>query len=323
VFNKILLLLAVLLLPLPAFAAPGKAIPVLLISGASSGTYHNWKLTTPILKKELEETGRFAVTVMMAPPTGGDFSAFHPDFARYKVVVSNYDQPDWPADLRAAFERYMANGGGLVIVHAADNSFPNWPAYNKMIGVGGWRERTETAGPHWYVEGGKVLADTAPGPTGEHGARRPFLITVRDTHNPIMKGLPHAWMHATDELYASLRGPGGMKVLGTAFAEAANKGTDRDEPMLMTLRFGKGRIFHTVLGHDAAALSCVGFIATYQRGTEWAATGKVTQKVPKNFPTASIISMRADIAAMDPAYAAGTTVTATPLAREDVPLPPK
>jgi uncharacterized protein len=311
--RTILLLLGALLLALPASAAPAKPIAVLLIDGANSGPYHNWKLTTPVLKKELEETGRFTVTVMSAPPSEGDFSAFQPDFGRYRVVVLNYDQPDWPAPLRAAFEHYMENGGGLVAVHGADNGFPNWPAYNKMIGVGGWRGRTEAAGPHWYVADGKVMADTAPGVTGEHGARRPFLVTVRDPQHPIMKGLPHSWMHATDELYASLRGPGGMNVLATAFADAANKGTDRDEPMLMALRYGKGRVFHTTLGHDAAALSCVGFITTFQRGTEWAATGKVTQKVPKNFPTATVISMRADIAAMDPAYAKGTTVTATPL----------
>jgi type 1 glutamine amidotransferase len=68
----------------------------------------------------------------------------------------------------------------------------------------------------------------------------------------------------------------------------------------MVLRFGKGRIFHTTMGHDVAALSCVGFITTLQRGTEWAATGKVTQKVPATFPTATTVSYRVDIAEMDP-----------------------
>jgi type 1 glutamine amidotransferase len=56
--------------------------------------------------------------------------------------------------------------------------------------------------------------------------------------------------------------------------------------MLMTIRFGKGRIFHTTLGHDVPAMQCVGFITTLQRGAQWAATGKVTQAVPKSFPTA-------------------------------------
>lgn len=114
-----------------------------------------------------------------------------------------------------------------------------------------------------------------------------------------MKGLPKIWMHQGDELYAALRGPGGnMTVLATAYSDPANKGTGRDEPILITLDYGKGRIFHTTMGHDVSALSCVGFIATFQRGTEWASAGKVTRKAPDGFPTASTVSYRADIAAM-------------------------
>ena len=81
---------------------------------------------------------------------------------------------------------------------------------------------------------------------------------------------------------------------------------------LMALSWGKGRIFHTTLGHDALALSCVGFVTTFQRGAEWAATGKVTQKVPRNFPTADTVSYRADLAEMDPAFADGVLTTLPP-----------
>ena len=73
----------------------------------------------------------------------------------------------------------------------------------------------------------------------------------------------------------------------------------------MTLSFGKGRIFHTTLGHDVNGMSCVGFVTTLQRGAEWAATGKVTQKVPASFPTAQTVSYRADVAAMDPKFVKG------------------
>jgi len=82
-------------------------------------------------------------------------------------------------------------------------------------------------------------------------------------------------------------------VLSTAYSDPANRGTGHDEPILMVISYGKGRIFHTTMGHDLAALNCVGFITTYQRGTEWAATGKVTQKVPADFPTADKTSTRA------------------------------
>jgi uncharacterized protein len=276
-------------------------INVMILDGQSGGAYHNWRLTTPVLKKELEETGLFSVTVVTAPTSDEDFSGFEPNLDHYQAIVMNYDAPDWPADLRARFEKYVSSGGGLVIVHAADNAFPNWPAYNEMTGIGGWRNRSQDAGPYWYIKDGKLVSDPSPGPAGQHGARLPFQVKTQQPEHPIMKGLPPVWMHYPDELYGMLRGPGkNMTVLATAYSDPKNKGTGYDEPMLLVLHFGKGRIFHTIMGHDVAALSCVGFATTFQRGTEWAATGKVTQTVPLAFPTATTVSYSVDIQEMDP-----------------------
>ena len=273
-------------------------IHVMLMDGESGGPYHKWQLTTPVLKKELEETGLFQVDVVTLPAK--------PEFGKYQVVVSNLDSADWPADLKASFVDYMRNGGGFVVVHAADNAFAGWPEYNQMIGIGGWRGRDENAGPHWFWQDGKMMADTTPGHAGRHGRRVPFAVTTRDAGHPIMRGLPAIWMHQGDELYNSLRGPGEhMTVLATAYSDPANAGSGHDEPMLLVTSFGKGRTFHTAMGHDVNALSCLGFIITFQRGTEWAATGKVTQKIPANFPTADTVTYRTDIAAMDPNYPNG------------------
>jgi uncharacterized protein len=147
-----------------------------------------------------------------------------------------------------------------------------------MIAVGGW--------------GGRRAGDP-PHNCGNHGQRLPFQVTARDRNHPIMRGLPAVWMHAGDELYDSLCGPAkDLDILGTAHSLPGNHGTDKDEPMLMAIRYGKGRIFHTTLGHDVAAMQCVGFITTLQRGTEWAATGKVSQPAPGDFPDAVHGSIR-------------------------------
>jgi uncharacterized protein len=178
-------------------------------------------------------------------------------------------------------------------VHAADNAFPQWKEYNLMVGVGGWRGRNEKSGPHFFYQDGKLIPDQAPGMARSHGARNPFKVVNRVTDHPITKGLPQEWMHVGDELYANLRGPGeNMTILSTAWSDPANRGTGHEEPMLMVIAYGKGRVFHTAMGHDLAALNCAGFITTYQRGAEWAATGKVTQKVPSDFPAPGRTSIR-------------------------------
>jgi len=280
-------------------AAP--PIAVLILDGESGGPYHDWPKVTLALERMLGEVDLFEVHVATAPPAGGDFAKFAPNFSAYATVVLNYDAPDerWPAALKTSLERYVQAGGGLVSVHAADNAFAGWRAYNEMLGVGGWRARDEHAGPYWYYRNDALVADEAPGPAGSHGMRVPFKVVVRDASHPITRGLPKLWMHGDDELYAHLRGPGDhMTVLATAYSDPGNSGSGRDEPQLIVLRYGQGRVFHTTFGHDLRALSSVDFAVTLQRGTEWTATGEVTQPVPASFPTSEAASYRADIAAI-------------------------
>src|SRR5215469_9770802 len=154
-----------LLILLAGTLSAADLIPVMLLDGESAGTYHDWKATTPVLKKVLEETGLFQVEVVTAPPGGGDYSNFKPDFSKYQAIVMNYDAPDerWPDSLKSAFEAYLRGGGGLVIVHASDNAFAGWQAFNEMIGIGGWRGRTEKSGPLWFLKDGKLTSDDTPG----------------------------------------------------------------------------------------------------------------------------------------------------------------
>jgi hypothetical protein len=295
------------------FALPSEAaekLKALIVDGQNNHAV--WPKSTVMMKDYLEKTGLFQVDVARTKfisnhqrekdwlPLAGANEAegkdkpmpdpdFAPDFTKYNIVVSNfgYGAADWPEGTRKKFEDYMKNGGGLVVVHAANNSWANWPEFNKMIGLGGWGGRNEKSGPYVYYDAhGKVIRDDGPGGCGTHGPQSEFLITMRDKEHPITKGLPDFWMHGKDECYSKLRGPAeNMTILATAADTPALQKDGRNEPMLMVLNYEKGRVFHTTLGHDVEAFQCVGFIVTFLRGSEWAATGKVTQEIPKDFPT--------------------------------------
>jgi type 1 glutamine amidotransferase len=274
--------IAAMLIASASAAQAAEPIKALLVDGQNN---HNWKSVSPILQQALETCGRFTVDVATTPPDKSKMSEFKPDFAKYGVVVSNYNGDAWPAETNKTLETYMAGGGGLVIIHAADNSFPKWEEYNKMIGLGGWGGRNEKSGPMIRWRDGQVVRDTQPGPGGTHGKNHEYAVETRASDHPIMAGLPAKWMHTSDELYSKMRGPAeNMTLLATSFADKATGGTGEHEPVLFTIAYGKGRVFHTVLGHDARSVKCVGFVTTLLRGAEWAATGKVTIPVPANFP---------------------------------------
>ncbi len=315
--SKIGLLMVLLLLLFSASILAAAPIKTLIIDGRQNKA-HDWVTTTPVLKKCLESTGLFSVEVATLPPIGQSVSQFHPRFSDYRLLVLNFDDDEaWPQDTQTAFLDFVSRGGGVVIYHAADNAFPQWKEYNEIIGVGGWRNRDEKSGPYIRFRAGntyfqtapgkgrdqplqivrtregRIFLDTSPGKGGSHGPQAPFVVKTWNPRHPIMRGLPDEWIHTKDELYDRLRGPAkNVEVLATALSEKEKKGSGEREPVLFTIRYGKGRIFHTILGHAVANMKCVGFIVTLQRGAEWAATGKVRQQVPRDFPTADKESLR-------------------------------
>lgn len=310
--------------PTSQVAAADGMIRVLIVDGQNN--HGAWPKTTVLMRQVLEAAGKFRVDISRTKFTwkGGDLVKqfplddgkeyqelekpksdpdFHPNFSDYDVVISNFgwNAAAWPEKTRKDFEAWMSAGGGLVVVHAADNSFPDWTEFNKMIGLGGWGGRTEKSGPYVYFdEKEKLVRDTTAGPGGAHGPKHEYQIVNRGEH-PITRDLPKAWMHSVDELYDKLRGPAeNMTVLATAWSDKKYKGTQRHEPMLMVIDYGEGRVFHTPMGHDVRSMECVGFQTVLVRGTEWAAKGEVTlTDIPDNFPSTD----KSSVTAFQPAAA--------------------
>lgn len=269
---------------------------VLIVTGQNN---HNWKVSHLAIQKILDNSGLFTADIAISPAKGEDMSAFSPDFSSYKLVVVDYNGDLWSEKMQENFLDYVQNGGGVVIYHAANNSFPQWKAYNEICALGGWEGRNEKDGPYAYWKDGRLTKDSSDGLGGSHGEQREYVLTARDNGHPIMKGLPHTWKHAKDELYDRMRGPANIATLMfTAFALPEKGGSGREEPLVFTVDYGKARIFHIMLGHagdtleDNPAMQCTGFQVLLLRGAEWAATGKVTQKVPADFPTEKEVSYR-------------------------------
>ncbi len=243
----------------------------------------------------------FECDIAQTPPKGGDMSKFNPRFEDYDLVVLDYNGDRWSKQTDEAFLEYVQAGGGVVVYHAADNAFADWEEFNRIIALGGWEGRNEKSGPYYYLRDGKVVIDNSAGAGGSHGSQREYPMNCRNSKHPITKGLPDGWIHSQDEMYDRMRGPANIKdLLYTGYADPTKGGSGREEPLVFTVDYGKARIFHIMLGHcgptleNNPAMQCAGFQTLLLRGAEWAATGKVKQPVPADFPTAKKPSFRKD-----------------------------
>jgi len=273
-------------------------IPVLIVDGFSN---HDWKQTSAVMKWILEESGRFTVDISTIPEDSVQRAAWSPAFGKYAVVIQNTNNIQntrlrWPPVAERKLEAYVKRGGGLYILHSANNAFPHWKEYNKMIGLG-WRKSSEgyalEIGPSNQVT--RIPPGEAQG-TG-HGDRFNALIQVLNPH-PINKGYPSQWQTANTEVYYFPRGPAeNLTVLSFAYDSTSTK---RTWPVEWVVTYGAGRVYNSSMGHlwkgefYPPAYRCVGYQTTVIRATEWLATGKVIYPVPAEFPTATTQSLRSE-----------------------------
>jgi hypothetical protein len=238
------------------------ALRVLILSGRNN---HDWRTTTPFLRNLLINTGRFDVRVC-EEPAGLTADAL----SVYDVLVVDYCGPRWGESTEKAVESFVSSGKGMVVVHGASYAFaglevlgdghirtgikePAWPEYARMVG-GHWPEIP---------------------PKQFHGQRHSFIVKVSRKDHPIFQGMKDTFV-ATDELYHQMAFLPETQILAAAYDDPKLGGTGKEEPILCAVNYGKGRVFYTALGHEIPALSESGFMATFLRGTEWAASGKVT-----------------------------------------------
>lgn len=272
-------------------------IKVLIVDGFSN---HDWKQTTLMTKQILENTHRFQVAVSTTPSTADDtaWASWNPAFEQYDVVVQNTNNIwnkdiHWPRRVEQHLEQYVHNGGGLYILHSANNAFPHWAEYDKMIGLG-WRAKD--TGYAVMIDSNYHISRLPPGEGDgtNHGDRFDAVIHIMKRH-PINTGYPAEWKTASMELYRYARGPldAHLTILSCAYDSISH----RNWPVDWVVRYGKGRVYNSSMGHlwkgDTYPVSyrCVGFQTTMIRAMEWLATGKVTYPVPKNFPAKDAISL--------------------------------
>jgi type 1 glutamine amidotransferase len=226
-------------------------IKTLLITGDDVMPAHNWKVTSVATKEVLAKSGKFDVTIVEG------LDVVCKDVLSKKDALQQYDLVVFmlynkkkikPCDMsKANLIDFVKGGKGFVVCHLASASFPDWKEWNAMCGR------------YWKMR------------TSGHGPRKPFKASIADKDHCITKGIP-ASFEVDDELYAKLLGDVKIDVLVEAYSDWSKK----TEPLMFTLPYGEGRVFHNAFGHDAKPINNPNVSKMMVRGCEWAATGKVT-----------------------------------------------
>lgn len=233
---------------------------VLILSGFNN---HDWRTTTPFLRQQLAAAGTYDVRVVEEPHgiTGSTFAA-------YDLVVLDYNGPRWGSETETALSEFVRSGHGLMVVHGA-----SW-AFNGLVVLGDRHVRTGIVEPPW-TEYRKMVGGiwSEEDPKTGHGKRHPFQVKIIDKDHPVSRNLPGE-LTADDELYHHMRMQPGVRILATAFDDPQFDGTGTNEPVIWILSYGRGRVFHSTLGHDVRAMQADAFLRPFLAGAAWASGGE-------------------------------------------------
>ncbi len=200
---------------------------------------HKWKETAPVLAEVLRKDARLKVDVVETPA----FLA-SPKLNDYNAVVlhfMNWESPDPGEQARQNLAKFVSNGGGMILVHFACGAFQGWPEFEKLAGR---------------------VYDPKLRPHDPYGS---FEVIRTSVDHPITRGMQP--FETTDELYTCLAGSTPIEIIATAKSKVDGK----DYPMGFVLSYGKGRVFHSVLGHDAQAIANPPVAELFRRATAWSA----------------------------------------------------
>jgi len=230
--------------PSAAGAPTARKARVLLVTGIDYPG-HLWKQTAPVLAEALRQDNRLEVVTVEDPQF-----LDAPAILKYDLILlhfQNWEQKGPDEKARENLKRFVENGGGVALVHFACGAWHNeWPEF-------GW-----IAGRVWFG------SDPGPGKR-QHDPFGPFRVEIVKPEHAIVRGLSD--FDTQDELYTCLTGDHPIEIL----AQAKSKIDAKYYPLAFISRYGKGRTFHCVLGHDAKALSVPGVQELYRRGCAWAA----------------------------------------------------
>jgi type 1 glutamine amidotransferase len=228
-------------------AAADKKINVLLVTGDDVTPAHNWPECSQATRDVLVNSGKFEVKVCEDAAILESAGALK----RYDLVflaMYNAKTPTLSDTAKENLLNFVKGGKGFAVSHLGSASFKEWPEFKQLCGR------------YWLM-----------GTSGHAPKPSTFKVKIANHDHPITKGL--ADFETFDELYAKLQGDAPITVLGEADSDWSKK----TEPLIFTVEFGQGRVFHEAFGHTAGAIRHAPVANVIVRGCEWAATGKVTE----------------------------------------------